>query len=286
MTDLAREIPQGGRMSANSPDASIATVRSEDGTAIAFERAGQGPPLILVDGAFCYRGVGPSSALAALLARQFTVFTYDRRGRGDSGDTAPYRVEREIEDLQALIEEAGGSAYASGISSGAALGLEATRRGATITKLAMYEPPFIVDDSRPPIPADIAAQLTALVAADRRGDAVRLMLRHMGAPAIAIAFMRLLPVWKKLTQVAHTLPNDMTILAPYQAGNPLPTDRWNDVRIATLVTVGGKSPAWFHHGTRALSDILPDAAHRVVEGQTHNVKAKALAPLLEAFFNK
>jgi pimeloyl-ACP methyl ester carboxylesterase len=286
MTELARETPERVGMNANPLDASIATVRSDDGTAIAFERAGQGPPLILVDGAFCYRGLGPSSPLAALLARRFTVFTYDRRGRGDSADTAPYHVEREIEDLRALIDEAGGSAYVSGISSGAALALEATRRGAGITKLALYEPPFIVDDSRPPIPADIAAQLTALVAADHRDDSVRLMLRHMGAPAIGIALMRLLPVWRKLTQVAHTLPNDMTILAPYQAGNPLPTDRWNDVRSATLVTVGGKSPAWFHHGTRALTDILPIATHRVVEGQTHHVKAKALAPLLEAFFNK
>ncbi len=262
------------------------TVRSRDGTAIAFARLGEGPPLILVDGALCHRGMGPSTPLAALLAEEFTVFTYDRRGRADSGDTAPYDVAREIEDLQVLIEEAGGSAYVWGISSGAALALEATRRGAGVTKLALYEPPFIVDDSRPRIPADIVSQLTTLVEADRRGDAVRLFLRHMGAPMVAIALMRLLPLWTKLTRIAHTLAYDMTIVTPYQAGTPLPAERWNEVRVPTLVLVGGKSPAWFHHGTQALADVLPNAAHGVVDGQTHNVKAKALAPVLSQFFNQ
>ncbi len=229
--------------------------------------------------------MGPSSPLAKLLADRYTVFTYDRRGRGESGDTAPYAVEREVEDLQAIIVEAGGSAYVWGISSGAALALEATRRGAGVTKLALYEAPFIIDDSRPPIPADIASQLTAMVAADRRGDAVRLFLRQMGAPAMAIGLMRLLPVWPKLTRIAHTLPYDMTIVAPYQAGTPLPAERWRDVRIPTLVMVGGKSPAWFHHSTQALADVLPNAAHLVVKGQAHNVKARSLAPPLRDFFD-
>jgi pimeloyl-ACP methyl ester carboxylesterase len=286
MSQLAHHQTVRQTTSSNARDASINTVRSSDGTAIAFERVGEGSPVILVDGALCHRAMGPSTPLAVLLAQQFTVFTYDRRGRNDSADTPPYTVQREIEDLQALIEEAGGSAYVWGISSGAALALEATRRGADVTKLALYEPPFIVDDSRPPIPADIASQLTALIAANRRGDAVRLFLRHMGAPAIVIALMRLLPLWAKLTRIAHTLPYDMTILAPYQAGTPLPADRWNDVRIPTLVLVGGKSPAWFRHSTQALADVLPNAAHRVVEGQTHNVKAKSLAPPLEDFFDK
>src|SRR5262249_7099603 len=146
----------------------------------------------------------------------------------------------EVEDVEALIDLSGGSAYVWGMSSGAALALEAARRGAGITKLALYEPPFIVDDSRPRIPADIVTQLNALVAADCRKKAVRLFLRHMGAPAVAIAVMRLLPVWPKLTRIAHTLPYDMTIVAPYQAGTPLPTGRWNEVTIPTLVMVGGK----------------------------------------------
>jgi len=127
-------------------------VLSRDGTSIAFERLGDGPPLILVDGALCHRRFGPMPKLAPLLARDFTVFMYDRRGRGDSGDTAPYAVEREVEDIDALIEEGGGSAFLYGVSSGAALALEAASRGLGIRKLALYEAPFIVDDSRPPLP--------------------------------------------------------------------------------------------------------------------------------------
>jgi len=261
------------------------TVRSADGTTICFERRGQGPPLVLVDGALCHRTMGPSSPLAAQLAQHFTVFTYDRRGRGKSDDMSPYAIEREIEDLQTLINAAGGSAYLWGMSSGAALALETARECTGVSKLALYEPPFIVDDSRPRIPADIVSQLTALVAADRRSDAVRLFLRHMGAPVIAIALMRLLPLWAKLTKLAHTLPYDLSIVAPYQGGNPLPADRWDDVTIATFVMVGGKSPALFHRGAQALVNVLPKAAHRVVEGQTHNVKAKSLASPLKEFFN-
>src|SRR5213593_1984740 len=147
------------------------TVRSQDRTTIAFDRTGEGPPVILVGGAFQHRAIDASVAqLAALLAPDFTVFRYDRRGRGDSGDTPPYAVEREVEDLQALIEEVGGSAYVYGISSGAALALEAAARGAAISKLVLYEAPFIVDDSRPPVPDDIVAQLNTLLAANRRGD--------------------------------------------------------------------------------------------------------------------
>src|SRR5262249_6596582 len=153
---------------------------------------------------------------------------YDRRGRGASGDTKPYAVEREIEDLQALIRAAGGSVFVWGISSGAALALEATRHGSAISKLALDEPPFIVGGSRPPIPADIVSQLTTLVDSNRRDQAVRLFLRHMGAPRIAIAIMRLLPLWRKLIPIAHTLPYDMTIVSPYQAGKPLPNERWRD----------------------------------------------------------
>jgi pimeloyl-ACP methyl ester carboxylesterase len=267
-----------------TPAALRGTVTSRDGAPIAFTRAGEGPPLVLVDGAFCHRGMGPSSPLAALLARSYTVFTYDRRGRAESGDHPPYAVERELEDLETLIEDAGGSAYVWGISSGAALALEAARRAAGITKLALYEPPFIVDHSRTPIPADIASQLSDLVAVDRRDEAVRLFLRQMGAPRVVIALMRRLPVWPKLRRVAHTLPYDMTIVAPYQRGATLPADRWENVAVPTLVMVGGKSPAWLHHGTQALVGLLPNASLRVVEGQTHNVKAKSLVLPLGEFF--
>jgi pimeloyl-ACP methyl ester carboxylesterase len=152
-------------------------VISSDGTTITFDRVGEGPPLILVGGAFCYRASGPNGPLAAALAEQFTVFTYDRRGRGDSADTGPYAVEGKVEDLEAVIKEAGGSASVYGISSGAALALDAANRGLAINKLALHEAPFVVDDSRPPFPKDYLAQLTEMIAADRQGDAVKLFMR-------------------------------------------------------------------------------------------------------------
>jgi pimeloyl-ACP methyl ester carboxylesterase len=260
------------------------TVQSRDGTTIAFDRFGDGPPVILVDGALCYRESGGSRKLAALLAPHFTVYAYDRRGRGESGDTAPYAVEREVEDISALIEHAGGSAYLYGISSGAVLALEAANRRTGVEKLVAYEPPVIVDDSRPPVEPGYAQTLNEVLTAGRRGDAVRLFMREVGVPGIAIALMRFMPAWSKLKAVAHTLPYDFAILDGLQTGNPLPDNRWDAVTTPTLVMVGGKSPTWFHQGTQALADVLPNARHRVLEGQTHMVKPKALAPMVEEFF--
>lgn len=188
-------------------------VVSSDGTIIAFDRSGEGPPIILVDGELCYRASGPNGPLAELLAPHFTVFTYDRRGRGDSGDTPPYAVDREVEDLEALINEAGGSAYVYGISSGAALALEAANRGLAIKKLALYEAPFVVDDSRPPVPEDYLPQVDKLIAADRRGDAVKLFMRKgVRVPAVFVTMMQFMPAWSKLKGVAHTLPYDAEIM--------------------------------------------------------------------------
>jgi pimeloyl-ACP methyl ester carboxylesterase len=262
----------------------VASIRSEDGTAVAFEKTGGGPPVILVDGALSYREFGPSRPLAAELSRRFTVFTYERRGRGESGDTAPFSLEREVEDIKALVHEAGGSAHVYGISSGAVLALEAAARGVAVDSLALYEPPFIVDDSRPPLPADYASQLEKLLAANRRGDAVRLFMQQVGVPLVLVAMMRVMPAWRKVTAVAHTLPYDAAAMGGKQAGRPLPAERWDAVGVPTLVVVGGKSPAWLHNGTRALADLLRNARYRVLEGQRHAVKPKPLAPMLEDFF--
>ena len=260
------------------------TTRSTDGTAIAYETCGDGPPLILVDGALCYRDMGPSRKIAKALCEHFTVITYDRRGRGESTDTAPYCVEREIEDLAALIAAAGGSAYVCGVSSGAVLALDAAAHGLPITALALYEPPFIVDDSRPPAAADYVEQLNTLLASNRRGDTVRLFMRHVGMPAPLVSLMRLMPAWGKLKRVAHTLPYDGEIMGDTQLGRPLPEGRWPGTKVKTLVIVGGKSPAFFHNGTSRLADLLPNAEHRVLAGQTHMVKAKVLAPVLIDYF--
>jgi pimeloyl-ACP methyl ester carboxylesterase len=260
------------------------TVTSKDGTRIAYDKLGQGPALVLVDGALCSRAIGPGKSLAPYLSSHFTVVSYDRRGRGDSTDTAPYAVEREIEDLDAVIAEAGGPACVFGLSSGAALALEAAARGSAITKLALYEAPFIVDDSRPPVPDGIVQQFNELLAEDRRGDAVRLFLGQVGAPRVVIALMRFLPVWPKLKAVAHTLPYDMTILAGRQSGEPLPAGSCAAVTMPTLVLVGEKSPKWFHNSMETLALALPNATLDIAQRQTHMVKPKILAPQLTDFY--
>ena len=260
------------------------TVRSADGTTIAYTRAGQGPPLILVDGALCSRSFGPMPKLADQLTPHFTVYTYDRRGRGESGDTGPYAADREVEDIEALVTLAGETVYLHGTSSGAALALDAAKRLPAIGKLAVYEPPFIVDDTRPPMPDGFLARLNRLLADGRRGDVVKAFMRLVGTPAIFTAVMPITPVWPKLKAVASTLPYDIAILQDHQRGIPFTAGEWAGVKVPTLVAVGGKSPAWMTNATRALADALPDASYRTLPGQNHMVKAQAIAPVLTEFF--
>jgi pimeloyl-ACP methyl ester carboxylesterase len=260
-------------------------VESADGTRIAFERQGSGPAVILVDGAMCYRANGPNGPLAALLARHFTVYTYDRRGRGESGDTAPYTVDREIDDLRALVKEAGASVYLYGISSGGALALEAVNAGLPVRKLALYEVPYVVDRSRKIIADDYEATLDSLVAAGKRGAAISLfMTKGIGLPGIVVVMMRLMPAWPKLKAVAHTLPYDTVFTAPLQRGRPLPADRWPGVTVPTAVIAGTRSQGWIQTAMRSLAGVLPTAEHRTLPGQTHIVKPAALAPVLVDFF--
>lgn len=263
----------------------MSTVQSRDGTAIAYTRIGRGPALIFVDGALCHRGFGVSTKIAALLAENFTVYTYDRRGRGESGDARPYAIAREVEDLAALIQAAGGSAVVVGVSSGAALGLEAANAGLPIRKLALYEPPFIVDNARTPTPADFIDQLNRCLDAGRPGDAVKLFMRLVQMPAPAIFIMQLTPAWKKLKAVAHTLPYDLTIMLPNQLGRPLRPEQWADVRIPVLALDGGKSPAWIRNGVRSLAGIIPGARYGTLPGQTHMCKPSVLVPVLAEFLS-
>jgi pimeloyl-ACP methyl ester carboxylesterase len=264
----------------------MTTVKSADGTTIAFTKAGQGPPLILVDGALCSRSFGPMPKLAAQLAPHFTVYTYDRRGRGASGDTPPYAPDREVDDLEALaaVASEGGTVFVHGTSSGAALALEAAKRIPAVARLVVYEPPFIVDGTRPPLPDDYLPRLRQLVAEGRRTDAVKMFMRFVGTPAVFTAVMPLTPVWSKLKAAAPTLPYDIAIMHDHQQGQPLTAAEWADVKVPTLVTVGGKSPAWITNGTRALADALPDARYQTLPGQNHMVKPEAIAPVLTEFF--
>lgn len=256
------------------------TVTSKDGTTIAFDQVGQGPALILIDGALCSRGFGPMGSLAPLLAPRFTVFTYDRRGRGDSRDTAPYTVEREVEDIAALIAEAGGSAYVYGISSGAALALEAASRLPAITKLALYEPPYSLDPDAIRRFTEYRMQLDEVLAVGRRGDAVELFVRLVGASDEGVAQTRQSPVWPAFEAVAPTLSYDAADLGD----SSLPTDRAASVTIPTLVLDGGASFPFMHATAVALASALPNGQQRTLKGQTHDVAAAALAPVLTEFF--
>jgi len=256
-------------------------VRSRDGTTIAYDRLGAGPPVILVDGAFCSRAFGPMPKLAPLLARDFTVFIYDRRGRGASGDTAPYAVKREIDDIDALIREAGGSAFVYAISSGAALALEAAATGLSITKLALYEAPFMVGTPAHRPPVNHHAQLVQLIAEGRRGDAVGFYMRDViGMPGWLVTVFRFLPMWSKLKAIAPTLAYDSAIMGDFS----LPLRRASALSMPTLVISGDKSFPVLREAAQRLSEVIPGARLRTLPGQTHNVAAAALAPVLKEFF--
>jgi len=258
------------------------TVTSKDGTTIAYDKSGNGPAVILIDGAFCSRTFGPMPKLASHLEEQFTVFTYDRRGRGNSTNSKPYAVEREVEDIEALINAAGGSAFLYGISSGAALAIHAVREGLKVKKLALYEPPYVDGTSGRTMPANYQAKVREFIANDRRGDAVKyFMTKMIGAPSIVAFIMQFMPAWGKLKAVAHTLPYDIEIMGDYT----VPTAIVGSVKVPTLIAGGTKSQAPLRNAVKLVAESLPHPTLRSLEGQTHNVKAEILAPVLVEFFN-
>lgn len=255
------------------------TVLSADGTKIAFDQTGQGPPVILVVGAFNDRSTG--APLAKALESQLTVLNYDRRGRGASGDTQPYAVEREVEDLGALIREVGGAARVFGYSSGATLALEGAARGLEITKLALYDAPFLVGNGVPRPPKDIAAQLAKLVTSDRRGDAVELFQTEVvGIPKQVVAQLRHAPFRPALEAIAHTLVYDATLVGDLS----LPAARLRSISAPTLVLYGSQSPALMGPAAKALAGALPKGRVRVLDGESHDISPGALAPILLEFF--
>jgi pimeloyl-ACP methyl ester carboxylesterase len=257
-------------------------VRSSDGTTIAFDQWGEGSPLIYVGGALNDRSSG--APLAGLLAPRFTVLSYDRRGRGASGDTPAYSVDREVEDLEALITAAGGSALVYGMSSGGVLALEAAARGLAIEKLAIYEPPFAEDDSRRQRAREYAAKLGDLLSADRRGDAIELFMTMVGTPSEMIGQMRRASMWPSLEALAPSLAHDSAVMGDGSRGASLPTERVSSVAVPTLVLDGSASPPWMREMAQRVAKTLPEGQHRTLEGQTHDVAPQALAPVLEEFF--
>lgn len=262
------------------------TVTSKDGTQIAFDKLGKGKPLILVDGALGFRKP-QENGLETYLAKQFEVYVYDRRGRNDSTDTAPYAIQREIEDIHALINIAGGSAFLYGMSSGAILALRAANAlTSKVSKLALYEPPFILDDSRPPLPDDYVEQLDAAIAGGDRNKAVEIfMLQAILLPQEYLEPMQASPMWQDMESVAHTLAYDGLIVRDYMTGQPWDGNPWSDITAPTLAIVGEHSDAFFHNGAQALIHDVTTARYSILEGQMHNVDAAVLAPVLIDFFN-
>lgn len=258
------------------------TTTSSDDTTIAYTRLGSGPALILVDGAFCYRENGPASQLAPLLAEHFTVFAYDRRGRGESGDAPGYAIEREVEDLRSLVKEAGGSAVAVGISSGGALALQSAARGVCLTKLVLYEPPFIEEGDHPRSYDAQKTRLHELLSIGDRAGAVRFFMSDIyGAPRAFVAVMPIVmrSAWKKNQSVAHTLAYDLTLLEDWS----ILRERRTSVTVPVLVVGGEKSPAALKNAVTTVGRALPNARTVFLKGQDHNFSASAVAPAVVEF---
>jgi pimeloyl-ACP methyl ester carboxylesterase len=261
------------------------TVTSKDGTRIAFDQCGAGPVVILVDGALQYRAFDQGMAeLADLLSQRFTMIHYDRRGRGDSTDTQPYALEREIEDIEALIDELGGSASLYGISSGAALAMEAAiALPAKVRKLAMYEAPYNDDESAQQAWRQYVKQLRNLLDEGRKGDAVGLFMMFVGASPENVEEVKQTPMWPLWEAVGHTLAYDH--IASLGEDAAVPIDRAARVTMPALVMDGSESFPFMHTTAMALANAMPNGQHRTLEGQTHEVAAEAIAPVLVEFFS-
>jgi predicted ATPase len=291
---LFRYLSEAHQPPGSTPDptpgpVTVHTVHSRDGTAIAYERSGTGPPVVLVGGALNDRSsFGP---LVEWLAPRFTVVTYDRRGRGGSGDSPPQRsrsgsqaspevVAGEVADLHALIEAVGGPACALGFSSGAVLAVQAALAGVPLARLALIEPPFILDSSRTAMPADFIDQLDELVAAGRRGDAVELFFTEaVEMPVEVVAPMRSAPTWPALEAMAHTIGYDIAVMGDFR----LPPE-WASLTAPALVMTGTESAGWRHNAARAVADRLPQGRHLVLEGRSHEAAPEVIGPILTEFF--
>jgi pimeloyl-ACP methyl ester carboxylesterase len=265
------------------------TVTSADGTRISYDSVGDGPPLILVAGATQYRAVDQTTPeLQRRLAEGgYTVINYDRRGRGESGDTVPYAPEREFEDLQALVAAAGGEAAVYGMSSGAILAVEAAARGVRMSKLVMYEPPCLLDRDGPEPIDDYVETLEAFTRAGKPGDAMAYFLEVVAEmPAEEIEQFRASPAWPAFEAVGHTIAYDGRIMDPFSGGEPIPSGRWSSATQPTLVIAGGDSPEWMQGVAAKVAEALPAGEGRILPGQTHEFDPAVLAPAMLEFVRR
>ncbi|MGH2477172.1 MAG: alpha/beta fold hydrolase [Candidatus Limnocylindrales bacterium] len=263
----------------------MSVINSKDGTQIAYDQRGDGPALLVVDGALSTRMSGSKAALVDLLAPKFSVCCYDRRGRGDSGDTLPYAVAREIEDIEALIDEAGGVASLYGHSSGGCLALEAAGAlGTKVSKVAVYEAPYNDDPAAQQAWGEYLRQLNDALGDDRRGDAVALFMGYVGTPAEQLDGMRRSPFWPDLEAIAPTLAYDHAAIVGRTGA--VPTERLAAVRTPTLVMCGGSSFPFMRTTAQTIAQALPNGSLQVLEGQSHDVQPQVLGPVLTEFLLK
>ncbi|MFC9687216.1 alpha/beta fold hydrolase [Kribbella sp. NPDC056951] len=263
----------------------MSTVKSADGTTISYDVYGEGQPLIIVDGATAHSAVNPLNAeTAKLLSDQFRTYVYDRRGRGQSTDTAPYAIQREIEDIAALIEDAGQPAIVFGWSSGSLLALDAAAAGLPISQVVAFEPPVVVDDCRPPLPTDYVEQLEAHIAAGHPDLAAELfMTAAVGLPPEMVAGMRQSPYFQPVVDVAHTISYDGRIMGTTMSGNPLPADRWTTLDVPVLVLYGDQTWPTLIPGAKAVAAHVPTATLKSVPGAEHSTTPDVLANTLREF---
>jgi pimeloyl-ACP methyl ester carboxylesterase len=270
------------------PAAATSVVVSADGTRLTTTAVGSGPPVVLVDPAMATRS--DSAKLTAALALHLTVVGYDRRGRGDTDDADPTGAEatNEVADVAAVIAAYGGRAALFGSSSGAVLALEAAARlGDRVTGVFLYEPPLIVDDSRPPVPHDLSRRIAADVERGRRGRASASFFREaVGVPAAFVAVMRLMPMWRKAKRIVPTVRYDFAVLEGLQDGRPLPADRWSGLTAPGVVMVGSRSEPFFHAGASALAEALPTIEFEVLEGGHHGTPMMSPGPLAERLIDR
>jgi pimeloyl-ACP methyl ester carboxylesterase len=264
-----------------APGGGSSFVTSKDGTKIAYNTAGAGATLIYVPGAMGFRASPWMRAYEKALAEKFHVVVYDRRGRGESGDTQPFAVQREIEDIEALIKAVGPS-HVFGMSSGAALLLEAEASGVPMLSAIAFEPPYMVGEHKKPAHTDYEQNVKALIAQGKRDEALTLFMRVVGVPGWMLGIMKILPMWKKMRPVAHTLAYDAAIMN----GFDIPTKRLSSVRVPTLLVYGEKTPQALQDGTRAVSKVVPGAELRSIPKQSHNLKAASILPMLVEFTAK
>ena len=263
----------------NYPGTSFVT--SRDGTLIAYTRMGSGPLLILVNGALGYRGMSFARKASEEFAKHFTIIDYDRRGRGESGDSKPYDVMREVEDLAALVQDAAEEpCYVFAQSSGAALALRAAAEGVPMKALIAYEPPYMVGNPKDRPAADYGKRVAGLIAEGRRDEAVKLFMVTVGLPRFAVAIMKLFPVWKEMRAVAHTIPYDAAVMG----GFDLPAETLASIRIPVVAVAGEKTTPTLKRAVQEVAGIVPGAQHRVAPNMSHAIKPAALAPLLRDWF--